>query len=312
MIIHPGFVGIDISKNYLDVFDGAVGKHERFANSEADAILLALRFKASNSFVLFEATGRYDHLLRQFLETEGVTFSRVNPKRARDFARATGRIAKTDAIDANMLAAMAQTLKPPAHTPLCKKREVLCELHTRRDQLVAMRAQETNRLELLANSTIVTAINRHIKQLSDDIKSVDADIRDLIKADELLHKDETALISMPGFGPVTAHTLMAFLPELGACSPKAITAIAGLAPYNVDSGSFRGQRKISGGRRRVTRAMYMASLTAIRMNGIYQDFYKKLRAAGKPAKVALIAVARKLLLAANAIIRDKTCFKTAS
>ena len=210
-----------------------------------------------------------------------------------------------------MLAAMAQTLKPPVHAPLCKEREVLHDLHTRRDQLVAMRAQETTRLELLANTKIVKAIERHIAQLSDDIKSIDTDIRALVKADELLHKTETALVSIPGVGPVTAHTLMAFLPELGACSSKAIAAIAGLAPYNVDSGSFRGQRKISGGRRRVTRAMYMASLSAIRMKGIYRDFYLKLRAAGKAAKVALIAVARKLLLAANAIVRDNTSFHQA-
>ena len=152
---------------------------------------------------------------------------------------------------------------------------------------------------------------RHIAQLSVDIKSIDAEIKALIKADELLQKAETALFSIPGFGPVTAHTLMAFLPELGMCSPKAISAIAGLAPYNVDSGSFRGQRKISGGRKRATRAMYMASLSAIRMKGKYREFYLKLKAAGKPSKVALIAVARKLLLAANAIIRDKTSFKTA-
>ena len=310
MIIHPGFVGIDISKQYFDIYDGAVGKHERFANGDSEALVLSLRFKASNSFVLFEATGRYDRVLRLALENFGVAFARVNPKRARDFARATGRIAKTDAIDANMLAAMAQTLKPPVHMPLCKKREILRDLHTRRDQLVAMRAQETVRLELLANVTIVKAIERHITQLSNDIKSIDADIRTLVKADTPMREAEISLISIPGIGPVTAHTLIAYLPELGACSPKAIAAIAGLAPYNVDSGSFRGQRKISGGRQRATRAMYMASLSAIRMNGIYREFYLKLKDAGKPSKVALIAVARKLLLAANAVIRDKTSFKT--
>ena len=160
MIIHPGFVGIDISKNYFDVYDGAVGKHERFANSDGEARVLALRFKTSDSFVLFEATGRYDRVLRLALGECGVTFSRVNPKRARDFARCTGRIAKTDAIDANMLAAMAQTLKPAVHAPLCREREVLRELHTRRDQLVAMRAQEKTRLELLANAKITKGHNR--------------------------------------------------------------------------------------------------------------------------------------------------------
>lgn len=311
MIIHPGFVGIDISKQYFDIFDGAVGKHERVANSDADALVLAHRFKSSDSFVLFEATGRYDRVLRLALEEAGVTFARVNPKRARDFARCTGRIAKTDAIDANMLAAMAQTLKPPVHTPLCKDREILRDLHTRRDQLVAMRAQEIVRLELLVNANIVKAIGRHIAQLSDDITSINIDIRTLVKADTAMREAQIALTSIPGIGPVTAHTLIAHLPELGACSPKTIAAIACLAPYNVDSGSFRGKRKISGGRRRATRAMYMASLSAIRMQGLYREFYLKLKTAGKPSKVALIAVARKLLLAANAIIRDKTSFKAA-
>lgn len=309
MIIHPGFAGIDISKGHLDVFDGRVGKPERFANDDDGVRGLASRFKRLGSFVVFEATGRYDRRLRLALEMAGVAFARVNPKRARDFARATGRIAKTDAIDAKMLAAMAQTLKPPAHVPLSKEREILRDLHTRRDQLVAMRAQETVRLELLANARIVKAIERHIIQLSDDISGINAEIRTVIKADGLMRSTEAALTGIPGIGPVTAHTLIACLPELGTSTPKAIAAIAGLAPYNVDSGSFRGQRKISGGRRRATRAMYMASLSAIRMKGTYRDFYIKLRTAGKPAKVALIAVARKLLLAANAIIRDKTTFR---
>ena len=235
MIIHPGFVGIDISKQYFDIYDGAVGKHERFANGDSEALVLSLRFKASNSFVLFEATGRYDRVLRLALENFGVAFARVNPKRARDFARATGRIAKTDAIDANMLAAMAQTLKPPVHMPLCKKREILRDLHTRRDQLVAMRAQETVRLELLANVTIVKAIERHITQLSNDIKSIDADIRTLVKADTPMREAEISLISIPGIRPCLGaiHCLFANLvrahPSCSYCGACSL----------VDSGSFR-------------------------------------------------------------------------
>ena len=311
MIIHPEFAGIDVSKAFFDIFDGAIGHPERFANTQVNATALAQRFKASNSSVLFEATGRYDRILRIALQEAGVTFARANPKRARDFAKATGRTAKTDAIDAQMLAAMAQTLKPPVHTPLCEEREMLRDLHTRRDQLVAMRAQETVRLELLANARIVKSIGHHVVQLTRDIATIDADIRVLVKTDETLRANETALTSIPGIGRVTAHTLMAYVPELGACPPKAIAAIAGLAPYNVDSGSSRGKRKIYGGRKRVTRAMYMASLTAIRVPGSFRDFYLKLRAAGKPAKVAIIAVARKLLIAANAIIRDKSAFRAA-
>ena len=308
MIIRPGFTGMDISRANFDVYDGTVGKPERFANCAEQADVLTLRFNRSDSFVVFKATGRYDKLLRVAFEQQGVTFARVNPKRAPDFARATGRIANTDAIDANMLAAMAQSLKPPKRRPLCPGREDVRDLHTRRDQLVAMRAQETVQLEQLRNASVVKSLERHIAQLSDDIRGIDAEIRALIKASESMRCAEAALTGVPGIGPATAHTLIAHLSKLGACSPKAIAAIAGLAPYNVDSGSFQGQRKISGGKRRTTRAIYFASLSAIRMARVYRHFYLKLRAAGQLDKLALIAVARKLLLAANAIIRDKTLF----
>lgn len=310
MIIHPGFAGIDISKLHLDVFDGALNRPERVSNVEASAEALALRFKTSGSFVLFEATGRYDRLLRLAFDRHDVAYARVNPKRSRDFARATGRIAKTDAIDAEMLAAMAQSLKPPIRAPLSADLENLRDLHTRRDQLVAMRAQEKVRLEALANPAIRADIERHIAQLNADIAAINAQLRCQVASSDDWSAVQDALTSIPGVGIVTAQTLITHLPELGSLSPQTAAALAGLAPFNVDSGSFRGQRKIMGGRKRLTRALYMASITAIRMKGRFKDHYLKLRAKGKPAKLALIAIARKILVIANAIIRDKNVFKT--
>jgi transposase len=309
MIIHPGFAGIDISKLDLDVFDGALNRPERHCNVETSANALGLRFKASGTFVLFEATGRYDRLLRLAFDRHGVAYARVNPKRSRDFARATGRIAKTDAIDAEMLAAMAQSLKPPARPPLSTDLENLRDLHTRRDQLVAMRAQEKVRLEALANPAIRSGIERHVCQLNADIAVIDAHLRNQVADSDGLSAVQTALTSIPGIGIVTAQTLITHLPELGTLSPQTAAALAGLAPFNVDSGSFRGQRKIMGGRKRVTRALYMASITAIRMPGRFKDHYAKLRAKGKPAKLALIVIARKIIVIANAIIRDKNAFQ---
>jgi transposase len=310
MIIHPGFAGIDISKLHLDVFDGARNRPERHENTQATADALAQRFKDQETFVLFEATGRYDRLLRLAFDRHGVAYARVNPRRSRAFARATGRIAKTDAIDAEMLAAMAQSLKPPAHTTLSADLENLRDLHTRRDQLVAMRAQEKVRLEALANPGIRSSIERHICQLNDDIAVIDTQLRHRVADNDQMSAAHAALTSIPGVGSVTAQTLIAHLPELGSLSPQTAAALAGVAPFNVDSGSFRGQRKIMGGRKRVTRALYMASITAIRMPGRFKDHYAKLRAKGKPAKLALIAIARKILVIANAIIRDKNAFHT--
>lgn len=308
MMIHPDYAGIDISKLYLDVFDGRLGKAERIDNNPVAARKLARRFKNHETSVLFEATGRYDRVLREALTEENLAFARVNPARARDFSRAIGQIAKTDQIDAQMLAAMAQTLSPESFKPPSPARQKLADLQLRRDQLVLMRAQEATRLEALNNRNVVKTINRHISFLTKDIVAIEAEIVELLGGDDELREEAERLRSIPGIGPVTCCVLLALMPELGQCSPKEIAALAGLAPFNVDSGSMRGKRKIRGGRARVRNALYMAALTLSRSKNPFGDFYRHLIAKQKPAKVALIATARKILLTANAIVKNKTLY----
>lgn len=307
MMIHPGFVGIDVSKHHLDIF--ADGCAARVANSAAGVAGLIERWQGR--FVLFEATGRYDRCLRKALEAADIAFARVNPARARDFARATGRLAKTDAIDARCLAAMAQSLCVARGRDSDPEREALARAHKRRDQLVQMRQQERTRRTECDQAELRDDIEAHLQWLDTRIARWEVEINRRVAQSATLSHDAGRLRSIPGVGPVAATTLLALVPELGALSPKKIAALAGLAPFNVDSGQFRGRRRIKGGRKRVRDALYMAAVTAIRHNPRITPLYRRLRQAGKPAKLALIAVARKLLIIANAIMRDKTDFKPA-
>jgi transposase len=308
MIIHPSCVGCDISKDHLDIFDERIGKVERIANEASALAPLIERWKGQDLLVLFEATGSYDRCLRRALADAAIPFARVNPARARDFARATGRLAKTDAIDAQMLAAMARSLRPACTSTPSPEREALARLHKRRDQLVLMRKQERTRLVAIDDPIIIEDIEAHIAWLAKQIAEIERQISALIKASAQLTEDQTLLRSIPGIGPVAAATLSALMPELGWLSPKSVAAMAGLAPFNVDSGQFRGRRIIKGGRRRVREALYMAAVSAIRSAHRFAQIYKAMINAGKPAKVAIIAIARKILVTANAIIRDKKPF----
>jgi transposase len=306
MKIHPGFVGIDISKHHLDVFDGGVGVVRRVDNVANAIDLLIAGWTGSGVFVLFEATGHYDKALRQALSTAGIAFACVNPARARDFARSAGFLAKTDALDARMLAAMAQCLRPDADGAADPARERLALLHKRRDQLVACRKQERTRLG--AASDLIDSLAAHIAWLDDAVQDIDRQIDTLISERETLQNARRLLCSVPGIGPVSAITLLALMPELGARSPKSIAALAGLAPLNVDSGQSRRARQIHGGRRRVREALYMAAVAVTRTKSRFARTYRALRQAGKPAKLALIAVARKLLVTLNAIMREQKPF----
>ncbi|WP_445488884.1 IS110 family transposase [Rhodopseudomonas sp. RCAM05734] len=307
MIIHPGFVGIDISKDFLDVFDGNIGTVRRIDNLPEAVNALIAGWAGSDVFVLFEATGHYDKALRRALSAAGIAFARVNPARARDFARSIGLLAKTDAIDARMLAAMAQCLRPGADGTTDPAREQLADLHKRRDQLVACRKQERTRLAA-TGADLLDELMQHIAWLDQAIQRIDRRIATLIAGQQGLHAAQRLMRSVPGIGPVCAATLLALMPELGSRSPKAIAALAGLAPFNVDSGKFRGARKIHGGRRRVREALYMAAVSVTRTKSRFAAAYRALRDAGKPAKIALIAVARKLLVTLNAVLRDQAPF----
>jgi transposase len=309
MIIAPGVIGIDVSKHYLDVFEGGTGRTERVANSEENLAVVTARWKDSGVFVLFEATGQYDAWLRRALSAAHIAFARVNPARARDFARAAGILAKTDKIDARMLAAMAQTLAPARADERDRDREVLALAHKRRDQLVHMRQQERTRRTECSDVAMRADLEMHLAWLDARIAQWDAEIRRLLAQSERLARLARLLRSIPGIGPVAAATLIALMPELGALQPKKIAALAGLVPFNVDSGLFKGARRIKGGRKRVRDALYMAAIAAARSHSRFRIVYQRLRAVGKPAKLALVAVARKLLVTANAVLRDNIAFQ---
>lgn len=306
MIIHPGFVGIDVSKCSLDIFDA--GRLVRIDNHAAALAGLIEDWAERDAFVLFEATGRYDLVLRQMLAAAGVRFARVNPARVRDFARAAGFLAKTDAVDARMLAAMAQCLKPAPAEAATAARLQLALLNKRRDQLVAMRQQERTRQRECADPVSRDSIAAHLCWLDAAIEALNARIAASIAEEPELEQARRLLVSVPGVGPVTATTLLALMPELGRRSPKQLAALAGLAPFNNDSGTRRGQRAIRGGRKRVRNALYIAAFVAARHAPRFKAFYNTLIAAGKAAKLARIAVARKLLTVLNAILRDRQPF----
>lgn len=310
MTINPDTVGIDIAKDHLDVFDSRTGRHERHRNDAASAARLAVAFAANGSFVLFEATGSYDRVLRRALEAAGVRFARVNPGRARDFARAAGALAKTDRIDARMLATMASAMRPEPDPVVDPQRERLAILHKRRDQLVATRSKERTRRHGDHDPLVADSIARHLAWLDAEIDAIARAIADLIKATPALAATAGLLRSLPGIGPVNAATILALAPELGDRSPKQIAALAGLAPINRDSGTFRGKRSIGPGRKRLREALYLAAVTASRSRTRLAAFYRSLRDAGKPPKVALIALARKILVILNAIARDRHPFHT--
>lgn len=309
MIIAPGFIGIDVSKHHLDVFDSTDGRTARLANT-AEALAPLLRtWKDTEVFVLFEATGRYDLVLRGCLAAAGIRFARVNPARAREFARAAGALAKTDKIDARMLAVMAQCLAPAPSPTADEERDTLALAHKRRDQLVHIRQQERTRRSECGDPALRADIEQHLRWLDARVAQWDEQIRHLIARSERLARLARMLRSVPGIGPVAAATLIALMPELGSLQPKQVAAMAGLAPFNVDSGQFRGVRRIRGGRKRVRDALYMAAVAAARSHPRFTRFYRRLRDAGKPAKVAIIAVARKLIVTANAILRDNVAFQ---
>jgi transposase len=309
MTIHPDVVGIDVSKHHLDVFDAALGRGERLANTAEAIAALAERWAGSGRTVVFEATGHYDRALRQGLEAAGVAYARVNPTKARDFARAAGFLAKTDAVDARMLAALGAALRPDAAAPADPARERLARLHKRRDQVVAMRQQERTRRAETEDHALSEDLDAHLAWLDVAVARLDKDIAAFVAQQPALDQASRLVRSIPGVGAVTAVTLLALVPELGARSPKALAALAGLAPFNHDSGKLRGIRAIRGGRKRVRDALYMAAVSASRSNSRFKDNYKRLRDAGKPPKLAFIAIARKLLITANAVMRDQQPFR---
>lgn len=307
------FIGVDVSMDWLDIHHPCPGHRrgaQQIANGGRELTAFARRAARAGAWVIFEATGGYDRALCEALEQAGARFSRVNPARARDFARAIGVIGKTDRVDAQMLALMGERLRPALTEPVPPARRALQAQVTRRFQLVEMRKQETTRLKQTADTEACADIRSHIALLGRRIARFDARIKTLTTEDEAFARIERRLRTAPGIGPVVAATLIAELPELGSLDRRRIAALAGLAPVARDSGKRNPPRAIAGGRPVLRRMLYLAALQASRRHPVFMAFRARLQDQGKSPKTAIIAVARKLLTILNAMLRSQTDFAT--
>lgn len=308
------YVGIDVSKATLDVAARtAAGPQPDFLESlpnTEDAIgRLVQRLRAAApELIVLEATGGYERLVVAALGAAALPVIVVNPKNVRAFAKATGQLAKTDRLDAALLALFAERVRPELRTLPTPEAAVLTEQLVRRRQLVDMLTAEQNRRALLS-ATVGRRVDRHIAWLRRELHEVEADLQTQIEASPAWCARDTLLQSVPGVGPRTAYMLVGMLPELGTLSRQRIAALVGVAPFNQDSGRHRGERHISGGRATVRTTMYMAALVGVRWNPALRVFYLRLRANGKSAKVALVACMRKLLTMLNAMARTNTSWR---
>lgn len=296
------FVGVDVSKEHLDVALPGSRKAWRTGNDKAGIAALGRKLAGlAAPHLVCEATGRHTRLLARDLARRQVAFSRINPRQIRDFARATGRLAKTDAIDAGIILRFAQTMQPPATPPPSDAQIELADLVRRRRQLVEIAAMEKQRTAQGNDDSLAASLKRHLDFLTNEITGIDQQIARRIEADrDLAHRAEL-LRSIPGIGVIAASTFVAELPELGQVGKKQIAALVGVAPMNRDSGASRGEAHIKGGRLSVRCVLYMATISAIRCNPAIKAFYKRLRDEGKPPKLAIVAAMRKLIVIANAV-----------
>lgn len=300
-------IGVDVSKCLLDVYCDSDGTHERFDNSP-DGINKLIRWiakRAEQALVVIEPTGGYEHMLQHMVLTnKTMHLAKVNARQIREFARAKGRIAKTDSIDARILAEYGIAMRPRILTMPPAYRQELRAMVTRRQQISGTIARERTRLDRTLHDIARQSIDDVIAFLRQQLRDLDAVIRGLIAEHSEL-KDLNKLIrSVTGIGPQTAAVLMAELPELGRIDHKSISSLVGVAPHNVDSGTMRGKRTIHGGREAVRNKLYMAALSAIRYHDELRDFYQRLILRGKTPKVAIVAAMRKLLIILNAKVRD--------
>ena len=305
-------VGIDVAKDKLDVFVRPLGESKVFSN-DAPGILELVQFLQSlkPTWVVLEATGGYEMDAVMALAGVRLPVCVVNPKQVRDFASATGRLAKTDALDAEVLAHFGAAVRPEVRELSDESTLELAALVQRRQQLYEMLTAEQNRWRL-ARKSARPSIEKVIQLLKKELKDIDRQLKNQIRESPVWREKEQLLRSVKGVGPVLAATLMARLPELGSLDRRKIAALVGVAPYNCDSGTKRGKRRIWGGRAEVRNPLYMATLSAVRWNGPIRATYQRLIAAGKLKKVALVACMRKLLCILNAMVKANRAWSPAA
>ena len=299
-------IGIDVAKATLDVAIRPGGQLWQIPHTD-DGIhdLVGRLANLHPALVVLEATGGLETALTGALATAGLPVVVINPRQVRDFAKATGKLAKTDAIDAHVLAHFAEAIRPTPRPLPDAQTQAISALMARRRQMVTMLVMERNRWRR-ASMPIRSRVQVHIDWLEHELEGMDQDLGDTLKQSSLWREDDQLLQSVPGVGPVVSLTLLAQLPELGTLTRRQIAALVGVAPLNRDSGTFRGKRSVWGGRGSVRAVLYMGALVASRWNPVLRAFFQRLCAAGKPKKVALTACMRKLLTLLNAILMHRT------
>jgi transposase len=302
------FVGIDVSKATLDIAVAPTGEAWSVANTtEGMQQLVSKLGEISPKLIVLEATGGLERRAVAALAGASLPVVAVNPRQVRDFARATGQLAKTDAIDAAVLALFAERIRPQVRPLRDEETQELEALVVRRRQVVDMLTAEKNRLVAAPPSKRVrTAIGRTIKWFQKQLEEVDSDLDSAVKGSPIWREKDDLLQSVPGVGKVLSRTLLSLVPELGTLGKKQLAALVGVAPLNWDSGQYRGRRRVWGGRAHVRAVLYMGALVAARFNPVIRAFHARLVAAGKLPKVALVACVRKLLTILNAMVRDRT------
>lgn len=308
----PIYVGVDISKDRLDVHVRPSGQAFAVSRDGAGVDHLVDRLRALAPFlIVLEATGGFEITVAAALAGAGLPLAVVNPQQIRDFARATGRLAKTDALDAQIIALFAERVRPEPRPISDAETLMLAELTARRRQIVEMIGMEGNRQRQARDPRVRSSITATLKILATQLSGLDRDIDGTVKGSPVWRAMDDLLTSVPGVGEVTARTLIAGLPELGQLDRRRIAALVGVAPVNRDSGQMRGRRSVAGGRGDVRSVLFMATLVAARWNPVIRLHYQALVARGRPKKVALVTCMRRLLTILNAMVRTKTAWRAA-
>ena len=306
------YVGIDVSKDRLDVHMRPGGETFAVARDGKGLEELVERLRShAPALVALEATGGFETVVAATLAGARLPVAVVNPAQIRHFAQALSKRAKTDPIDAAVIACFAEAVKPPVRAVADAEARLLGELAARRRQIIEMLVAERQREQRADNARVRKSIARHLKVLQKELTEIDCDIDTMVRGSPVWREKEDLLVTFPGVGNVLARTLLAEMPELGELDRQEIASLAGVAPFTRQSGRWKGKSLIGGGRAAVRAALYMAAMSAIRCNPVLKAFYRRRLAAGKPKMVALIAVARKILTILNAMLRDKTKWQTA-